>query len=430
MTPTHIVIGSGVAGLVAAASLAKTGNQVLVLEKTALPGGRAATREKHGFLFNLGPHALYRDGAFLKALRSFGIEPRGAVPGANGGFAISGGRLHTLPTGVLSLLTTDLLSLPAKFEFAGLLSRIGSIDASAIHHETLDHWLARTIKHQSVRDVIKMLVRVTTFTNAPEVQSAGAAIEQLQLGTRGNVLYLDGGWQTIVDGLRRTAETAGARFISGAHAVALERRGRTATAVRLSDGTALAASSVIATGSPSDVDALTGTSFATALPPPVRHATLDIGLRALPNPRRLVAFGVDRPVYFSVHSAVAKLAPSGGAVIHASKYLSAGETAGRETELELEQLVDQLQPGWRDVVDSKVFLPNLTVTHTMLTAAAGGAAGRPAPRVASFDNMFIAGDWVGAHGQLSDAAAASALDAAGAAIASAPRIDRAPALAS
>jgi phytoene dehydrogenase-like protein len=114
-----------------------------------------------------------------------------------------------------------------------------------------------------------------------------------------------------------------------------------------------------------------------------------------------------------------------------SKYLRVDETAGRETETELERLVDELQPGWRDVVDSRQFLPNLTVTHTMLTAATGGTAGRPSPRLPGVDNVFIAGDWVGAKGQLSDAAAASALDAATAAAAVSGTVDhREPALAS
>ena len=257
-------------------------------------GGRAATREKHGFFFNLGPHALYREGELRHALRSFGIDPTGAIPGGSGGFAVYGRRLHTLPTGFMSLVTTDLLPLAAKFELARLLSRIGSIDASRVQDETLEHWLAANIRHQIVRDVVAMLVRVTTFTNAPQVQSAGAAIEQLQLATRANVLYVDGGWQTIVDALRRAAIAAGAQITTAAPAVAVERRGRTATGVRLADGTILPASSVIVTGSPAEVDALAGTAFAATLPPPVRHATLDIGLRALPNPRRLVAFGVDR----------------------------------------------------------------------------------------------------------------------------------------
>jgi phytoene dehydrogenase-like protein len=431
MTHTHIVIGGGVAGLVAATSLAKAGRPVVLLEKASSLGGRAATREKHGFSFNLGPHALYREGELRHTLRSFGIDPRGAVPGSNGGFAIYKGRLHTLPTGFLSLLTTDLLPLSAKFEFATLLSRIGSIDASRIQHETLESWLSANLRHQIVRDVIAMLVRVTTFTNAPERQSAGAAIEQLQLGARGNVLYVDGGWQAIVEALRRAATAAGVRIAAGAPAVGVERNERTATGVRLADGALVPASTVIVTGSPADVDALVGTAFASRMPPPVRHATLDLGLRSLPNPRRLVAFGVDQPLYFSVHSAVAKLAPAGAAVLHVSKYLRVDETADRDTEHELERLVDQLQPGWRDVVDSRQFLPNLTVTHTTLTAAAGGTAGRPSHRLASLDNVFIAGDWVGARGQLSDAAAASAVDAAAVAVSVSPGVDRRePALAS
>src|SRR5512138_2680528 len=108
---TTIIIGGGVAGLVAATSIARTGREVTLLEKASAPGGRAATREKHGFLFNLGPHALYREGELRSALRSFGIDPPGAIPGASGGFALHGGRLHTLPTGFLSLVTTNLLPL-------------------------------------------------------------------------------------------------------------------------------------------------------------------------------------------------------------------------------------------------------------------------------------------------------------------------------
>jgi len=37
--------------------------------------------------------------------------------------------------------------------------------------------------------------------------------------------------------------------------------------------------------------------------------------------------------------------------------------------------------------------------------------GRPSVRLAAFDNVAIAGDWVGPRGQLSDACAASAADA-------------------
>ena len=54
---------------------------------------------------------------------------------------------------------------------------------------------------------------------------------------------------------------------------------------------------------------------------PVRLVCLDVALSSLPDEDALFALGVDRPLYFSVHSAYAKLAPNGGALIHIAKYL-------------------------------------------------------------------------------------------------------------
>jgi phytoene dehydrogenase-like protein len=174
---------------------------------------------------------------------------------------------------------------------------------------------------------------------------------------------------------------------------------------------------MIITGSPADVEHLIGASvYQSPRAPAVRIATLDVALRILPKPKRTVAFGIDAPLYFSVHSAVARLAPSGGAVMHTSKYLRPEDEAGRDVERELEATLDMMQPGWRDVVEVRQFLPNLTVTHAEVMAAEGGLAGRPSSRLAAFDNVFIAGDWVGPRGQLSDASAASATEAAQAAI--------------
>jgi len=48
-----VVIGSGFAGLAAAASLARKGFRVTVLEKNDQPGGRARTWSEQGFTFEL-----------------------------------------------------------------------------------------------------------------------------------------------------------------------------------------------------------------------------------------------------------------------------------------------------------------------------------------------------------------------------------------
>jgi len=138
---------------------------------------------------------------------------------------------------------------------------------------------------------------------------------------------------------------------------------------------------------------------------------LDVALSSLPDKETLFALGVDRPLYFSVHSAYAKLAPNGGALIHVAKYLGTSiEPKPREDQPELEEFLDLLQPGWRQVLVKKRPLPNMVVSNALVTAANGGFGGRPDPRIA--ENLYIVGDWVGKEGLVSNASVASAKHAA------------------
>ena len=142
---------------------------------------------------------------------------------------------------------------------------------------------------------------------------------------------------------------------------------------------------------------------------PVRAACLELGLLALPRPKNTFALGIDEPTYFSVHSAVAEgLAPSGGALIHCARYLAPKETPDRaDLQSQLEAVVDSMQPGWRDHVGSQRLLTDLVVSHALVASDLGGQSGRPGPAVPGCAGLFVAGDWVGAKGQLADAALAS-----------------------
>ncbi|MBW4840563.1 MAG: FAD-dependent oxidoreductase [Paenibacillaceae bacterium] len=77
------VIGGGLAGLTTAAFLAKEGLRTLVLEQSPRWGGRAATDEKDGCLFNIGPHALYSQGQGLQILQELGLDPGGNTDSEN-----------------------------------------------------------------------------------------------------------------------------------------------------------------------------------------------------------------------------------------------------------------------------------------------------------------------------------------------------------
>jgi hypothetical protein len=73
---------------------------------------------------------------------------------------------------------------------------------------------------------------------------------------------------------------------------------------------------------------------------------------------------------------------------------------------ELEELLDLLQPGWREQVVTTRLSPRLVVSHALVTPA-----GRPDCDV-GLPHLRIAGDWVGSEGMLADAALASARRAA------------------
>jgi phytoene dehydrogenase-like protein len=423
-----IVVGGGLAGLGAATLLARAGARVTVYERSSVAGGRATTQDEHGFRLNLGPHALYRGGAAARVLRDLGIEPRGGVPNASGGHAIAGGVAHTLPGGPISLLTTGLLGVSAKLEFARLLASIGHIDTAPLDATPVADWLARAIRHADVRALVAAFFRLATYTDDPARQSAGTAIRQLQLALAKNVLYLDGGWQTLVDGLRGAAEAAGVRVVAGRRVVGVDHD-HAVRGVRLEDGTTSAATRVVLAVAPDEAAPLLAGDARAAVDGwaqaaiPVRAACLDVGLRRVPRPRSTFALGVDRALYLSVHSAVARLAPEEQAVVHVARYLPPGrDSEPRTDERELEGLLDLVQPGWRDLVVVRRFLPRLTVMNAMAMATAGGTAGRPGPAVPGVRGLAVAGDWVGPEGLLADASLASAARAVDAVVASGGRV--------
>jgi len=416
-----VIVGGGLAGLTAANFLARAGREVTLFEKSHGLGGRAATTSKNGIHFNLGPHALYRAGQAYRILRELGVEFSGASPKADGSLAIAGGRKHALPSGALSLLTTSLFGLSAKLEAGRLLAALPKVDAQTIQHLTVREWLDREFRQRDVRQLVQAFFRLGSYANDPERQSAGAALTQFQMALKEAVVYLDGGWRTLVEGLRAKAEAAGVKICSGVRVAKIERDQPTnrVIGVRLADGTMQAASSVIVAASPKETCELVEGGEKTALGEwarkaiPVKAATLDIALERLPQPQTNFALGIDRPLYLSVHSAAAKLAPAGNAVIHVAMYLeSENEAEPMAIQHELEKLLDLVQPGWQALVIDRRFLPNLTVSHALTTAEQGGNTGRPGPEVPGIEGLYVAGDWVGAEGLLADASVASGKRAA------------------
>ena len=407
-----IVVGGGIAGLAAAAYAARGGRSVTLFERSEFLGGRAETSERNGFLFNRGPHALYKGGAAEAVLADLGVHHTGNQA-PTGGAAIYAGELFRLPGTAGSLLTTHLFGPREKLEAGAVLAGLSHADPAPLDGVTLEDWLAVSIKHRKVREMVASYFRVSSYSNAPGIASAGALIRQFQFARNG-VTYLDGGWATLVSGLRDAALASGVRIGNCEPVAAIEREGGV-RGVRLFSGRAHEARTVIVAASPTAARDLLYRGEETALQAwaedavPVRAACLDVGLSRLPNPEPQFALNIDAPLYFSVHSRSARLAPEGAALISAAKYLPVGESLdAAATERELEALLDLAQPGWRKLLVERQYLPNMTVTNGVVLAARGGLTGRPGPEVPGVPGLFVAGDWVGQEGMLADAALASA----------------------
>lgn len=412
-----VIVGGGLAGLTAAAILARAGRSVRVLEKNSELGGRAITQIDHEFHFNLGAHAFYLGGPGELILRDLGIVLTGGKPPV-GGLADARGKLHPLPSSPMSLLTTSLLNVPGRSELARLLAAFPGVDASELMNETVRKWVEKAVWQSESRMLMFALLRLATYVNAPEIMSAGVAIMQLQRAMKTGVMYLDDGWGSLVESLRFAAKLGGSEITCERNVEKVSREG-SRWVIDWGPETEIEAQTVILALPPQQAAALVGDPDGKVLDswsrqaPPVVVACLDLGLAQLPRPKQTFALGMEDPTYLSVHSQYASLAPAGMHLVHCLYYLhpSTIET-GKGIEGKLEMLLDRAQPGWRDFVEVRRYLPRMTVMNGLPLASKGGLHGRPGPQVSGTEGLYVAGDWVGPTGLLAEASIASAAKAA------------------
>lgn len=399
-----IVAGGGLAGLVAATVAARAGARVTLFERSRAPGGRARSVEEDGFTLNFGPHALYHAGAGRRVLDALGVPWQGGHPDTSG-WLVRDGRLGRMPLDAASAAASRMFGIREKAALVLALRALAACDPRAHDDETLAAFLDRAVPQPRVREFVDMLFRVATYADAPAHLVAGAALDQFRVGS-GGVTYLDGGWATLVDGLRAAATRAGVTIATGERV----RRADPATAgwaVTTSGGKYHAGAVVLAVP-PTAAAGIAGAALPASAAwardaVPSRAAVLDIGLDRLPRPRRRFALGMDRPLYLSVHAPVAKLAPDGQYLVSLAKYLGPGQPSRpAEDRQELEAFMSTVQPGWERHARIRRFLPEMTVSYGIPRVG-----GRSAVEVQGTRGLYLAGDWVGSVGMLADAALAS-----------------------
>jgi phytoene dehydrogenase-like protein len=376
-----VVVGAGLAGLAAAATAARAGARVIILESGAV-GGRARTQARDGFRFNQGPHALYRGGSGRRVLSRLGVKTTGHAPPLWRARGLIAGGPRRFPVAHVSQVVARVAAArPARWEGASTTQWIGSLglpdDAAAL---------------------MGAGVHVTTYAADLDRLPASLAIAQMRTAARG-VSYLDGGWQRLALGLLSQASAAGAQLRQHARAEHVAG-GPGAWEVHTDSQVIRAAAVVVAPGRPAAAArVLPMGAVWEDLGPPVTAACLDLGLRR--SGTRFV-LGIDQPLYLSPHAPPGDLAPAGRGLVHIMRY---GATNAADDREQLWALAAAAGIRRSDVVAER-FLPRMEVV-SCLPSPPQGLAGRPPVAVPAAPGLFLAGDWVGPEGWLSDGSLAS-----------------------
>jgi len=378
-----VIIGAGLAGLAAAATAARAGARVIILDES-VPGGRARTDVREGFRFNQGPHALYRGGPGRRVLRRLGVRAGGHPPQLRGARAFAAGQTRAFPL-------AHVIAAVAPLAVAGARGHAG---------QSASEWIASLRLSDDDASYLAAFIRNTSYAAALDRMPAGLAISQLRAALRG-VDYLDGGWAQLTSGLLSCAHAAGAQVRPHVRAERVESANG-AWEVHADGEVIPAAAVVVAAGRPTATRRLLATDPGWGdLGPEVTAACLDLGLRR-PGPPARYTLGIDEPLYLSVHCPPGDLAPAGCELVHLMRY---GARDPAADQAQLWHLAAAAGISRDDVVVER-FLPRMVVV-SCLPSPQRGLANRVPVTVPGAPGLFLAGDWVGPRGWLADGSLAS-----------------------
>ncbi|MEO3803465.1 FAD-dependent oxidoreductase [Nonomuraea sp. B1E8] len=372
MTKKIVVVGGGLAGLVAAIVCAEAGAEVTLHEAHQRLGGRG--RATGGpYLAHEGPHVFYADGPHWTWLRERGLVGalgRPAVRDSRLGF-VRDGRLRRLPPpGFVRMMATGPRTAPVDVDFHTWASTRYGEDtaraaANAISVVTYDADTGRL----SAAFVWELLRRVFAF-RVPTVR------------------WVVGGWQAVIDRLAARARELGVHVELGSRVHDLPGE-PTIVATELSSARRLLGD-----------DSLHGQSGNVVL--------FDLAVRSARGDR-FICFDLDGGGFHESYSLQdPTAAPEGETLFQMDMPVRHDETRA-EAARRVRALADLAVPGWRERV---TWQRSGTARHRTGALDLPGQTWRDRPAIDRGHGVFLAGDMVAAPGMRGEISINSAIMAA------------------
>ncbi len=174
--PLTIVIGAGISGLACAYALKKTGQNVLLLEASARPGGMIQSVTENGYLFEFGPQSFSSTETIFKLCDELGISgelveaPHGAPR-----YILIDGKLVPVPFSPGAFLSSPLLSWRTKLS---ILSEVFRTSKSPESDESVAAFVRAKFTPELLDRVVGPFVS-GIYAGDPEFLSLRAAFPQI-----------------------------------------------------------------------------------------------------------------------------------------------------------------------------------------------------------------------------------------------------------
>ena len=174
--PLTIVIGAGISGLTCAYTLKKPGQNVLLLEASARPGGMIQTISENGYLFELGPQSFSGTEAIFKLCDELGISdelveaPHGAPR-----YILIDGKLVPMPFSPGAFLSSPLLGWRTKLS---ILSEVFRTAKSPESDESVAAFVRAKFTPELLDRVVGPFIS-GIYAGDPELLSLRAAFPQI-----------------------------------------------------------------------------------------------------------------------------------------------------------------------------------------------------------------------------------------------------------
>jgi phytoene desaturase len=270
-----IVVGAGLGGIATAARLARQGCNVTILEKGALPGGRAGILEKDGFRFDTGPTLFLMPEVFAETYRALGarMEDHLDLVRLDPTYRVHFNDKSTLDLSAdLGKMSSQLEAIePGSFEnYLNFLS-----EGYRHYHLSLKHFVGRNFRNIleyfspgnlpllfQLKALTKHAKNTAGYFSDPRLQAA-FSFQNMYLGLSpyeapatfsllqytelaDGVWFPKGGMYEVIQSLTGIAEALNVKFLYNSAVARIEVEGARASGVTLEDGSRLEADIVVA----------------------------------------------------------------------------------------------------------------------------------------------------------------------------------------